>query len=325
MAGRVPFLLADRLTRAYGPTVALDRVDLAAAEGSVLAVLGPNGCGKTTTVRIFATLLRADSGRALVGGHDVVTSAAAVRAMIGLAGQYAAVDPFLTGRENLELVAELRHLPPGQYRRDVGLLLERLGLAGAAGRLVRAYSGGMRRRLDLAAALIGRPRVLFLDEPTTGLDPRSRRELWDLAGEQVADGATVLLTTQDMEEADRLASEVVVLDRGKVIATGSPSQLKAKVGGDHLELTVPDPQQRQAARESLGARAEPASAAGPQIIRIPLPAGGGVPVAVLAELATRGVQVSDLQMHRPTLEDVFLHLTGQPVPAGPAAARGRRR
>jgi len=324
MAAQVPFLVADQLTRSYGATIALDHVDLAACEGSVLAVLGPNGCGKTTTVRIFATLLRADSGRALVGGHDVVTGAAAVRAMIGLAGQYAAVDPFLTGRENLELVAELRHLPPGERRRHADVLLERLGLTGAAGRLARTYSGGMRRRLDLAAALIGRPLVLFLDEPTTGLDPRSRRELWDLIGEQAGAGTTVLLTTQYMEEADRLAGQVAVLDRGRVIATGSPSELKAKVGGDHLELTVPDPQQRQAAQALLGSRAEPASATKPQILRIALPAGGEVPVALLAELARCSVRVSDLQVHRPTLEDVFLHLTGQPVPTGPASTRRRQ-
>jgi ABC-2 type transport system ATP-binding protein len=235
------------------------------------------------------------------------------------------VDPFLTGRENLELVGELRHLPPGQRRRDAGRLLERLGLSEAAGRLARTYSGGMRRRLDLAAALIGDPPVLFLDEPTTGLDPRSRRELWDLIGEQAASGATVLLTTQYMEEADRLASQVAVLDRGRVIATGSPQQLKAKVGGDHLELTVPDARQRQAARALLGARAEPPGAGEPQIIRIPVAAGGAVPVALVAELAGCGVRVSDLQVHRPTLEDVFLHLTGQPVPAAPAHQRGRAR
>jgi ABC-2 type transport system ATP-binding protein len=325
MGAQVPFLVADRLTRSYGATLALDLVDLAAAEGSVLAVLGPNGCGKTTTVRIFATLLRADSGRALVGGHDVLTEAAAVRAMIGLAGQYAAVDPFLTGRENLELVGELRHLPPGQCRRDAGRLLERLGLSEAAGRLVRTYSGGMARRLDLAAALTGDPPVLFLDEPTTGLDPRSRRELWDLIGEQAAAGATVLLTTQYMEEADQLAGQVAVLDRGRVIATGSPAQLKAKVGGDHLELTVPDPDQRRAARALLGSRAEPPGAGETQIIRIPLAAGGEVPVSLVAELAGCGVQVSDLQVHRPTLEDVFLHLTGQPVRAAPAHPRRRGR
>jgi ABC-2 type transport system ATP-binding protein len=325
MGAQVPFLVADRLTRSYGVTLALDRVDLAAARGSVLAVLGPNGSGKTTTVRIFATLLAADSGRALVGGHDVLAEAAAVRAMIGLAGQYAAVDPFLTGWENLELVGELRHLPLGRCRRDAGRLLERLGLSGAAGRLARTYSGGMARRLDLAAALIGDPPVLFLDEPTTGLDPRSRRELWDLIGEQAAWGATVLLTTQYMEEADRLAGQIAVLDRGRVIATGSPSQLKAKVGGDHLELTVPDPGERQAARVLLGSRAEPPGAGEPQIIRIPLTAGGEVPVSLVAELAGRGVRVSDLQVHRPTLEDVFLHLTGQPVPAAPAhqSRRGR--
>ena len=321
MGVQVPFLVADRLTRCYGATLALDLVDLAAARGSVLAVLGPNGSGKTTTVRIFATLLRPDSGRALVGGHDVLTEAAAVRAMIGLAGQYAAVDPFLTGRENLELVGELRHLPPGQRRRDAGRLLERLGLSEAAGRLVRTYSGGMARRLDLAAALIGDPPVLFLDEPTTGLDPRSRRELWDLIGEQAASGATVLLTTQHMEEADRLAGQVAVLDRGRVIATGSPAQLKAKVGGDHLELTVPDSRQRQAARALLAARAEPPGTCEEQIIRIPLAAGGEVPVDLVAELAGCGVRVSDLQVHRPTLEDVFLHLTGQPVPAAPARQR----
>jgi ABC-type multidrug transport system ATPase subunit len=263
MAAEAPFLVADQLTRAYGATIALDHVDLVACQGNVLAVLGPNGCGKTTTVRIFATLLSADSGRAFVGGHDVAADAAAVRALIGLAGQYVAVDPFLTGRENLELVAELRHLPRGEYRRDVQRLLERLGLTGAAGRLVRTYSGGMCRRLDLAAALIGRPPMLFLDEPTTGLDPGSRRELWDLIGEQAAAGATVLLTTQYMEEADSLADRVAVLDCGQVIATGTPSELKAKVGGDHLELTVPDPNDRKAARELLGARAEPAGATEP--------------------------------------------------------------
>ena len=212
MAAQAPFLVADQLTLAYGTTLALDHVDLAARQGSVLAVLGPNRCGKTTTVRIFATLLRADSGHALVGGHDVAADAAAVRAMIGLAGQYAAMDQFLTGQENLELVAELRHLPRGESRRQAERLLTRLGLTGAAGRLVRTYSGGMRRRLDLAAALIGNPPVLFLDEPTTGLDPRSRRELWDLIGEQAAAGVTVLLTTQSMEEADQLADQVAVLD-----------------------------------------------------------------------------------------------------------------
>jgi TrkA-C domain/Domain of unknown function (DUF4162)/AAA domain, putative AbiEii toxin, Type IV TA system len=182
----------------------------------------------------------------------------------------------------------------------------------------------MRRRLDLAAALIGRPRALFLDEPTTGLDPRSRRELWDLMGEQAQAGATVLLTTQYMEEADRLAGQVAVLNRGRVIATGSPAELKAKVGGDHLELTVPGPQQRQAARDLLGSRTEPASAAEPQILRIALLAGGEIPIALLAELAHRGVQVSDVQVHRPTLEDVFLHLTGQPAPATPTARSGQK-
>jgi daunorubicin resistance ABC transporter ATP-binding subunit len=324
MAAQAPFLVADQLTRAYGTTLALDHVDLATRQGSVLAVLGPNGCGKTTTVRIFATLLRADSGRALVGGHDVAADAAAVRAMIGLAGQYVAVDQFLTGQENLGLVAELRHLRRGESRRQAERLLARLGLAGAAGRLVRTYSGGMRRRLDLAAALIGNPPVLFLDEPTTGLDPGSRRELWDLIGEQAAAGVTVVLTTQYMEEADLLADQVAVLDCGRVIATGSPPELKAKVGGDHLELTVPDPNQRQAARELLGARAEPADAAEPQIVRVPLQAGGGVPTAIVAELAGCGVRVSDLQVHRPTLEDVFLRLTGQPVPTAPVPRKGRR-
>ena len=257
MGAEVPFLVADQLTRAYGATLALDRVDLAAARGSVLAVLGPNGCGKTTTVRIFATLLRADSGRALVGGHDVVTEAAAVRAMIGLAGQYAAVDPFLTGRENLELVGELRHLPAGQCRRDAGRLLERLGLSGAAGRLVRTYSGGMRRRVDLAAALIGDPPALFLDEPTTGLDPRSRRELWDLIGEQAAGGD------------HRVADNPV---HGGSRPAGWPDRRAGPRPGDrHRQPTAAEsqggrgssgadrarPRQREAARALLAARAEP--------------------------------------------------------------------
>jgi len=317
-------IAVDGVTKSFGSTLALAGVDLDVPEGAIFGLLGPNGAGKTTLVRVLATLLSPDAGRAQVMGRDVVDEAVAVRESLGLTGQYAAVDEVLTGRENLEMFARLFKLSRAEASKRAAELLERFDLADAADRPARTYSGGMRRRLDLASSLVTRPRVLFLDEPTTGLDPRSRRELWDLIGEQAGAGTTVLLTTQYMEEADRLAGQVAVLDRGRVIATGSPSELKAKVGGDHLELTVPDPEQRQAAQALLGSRAEPASATKPQILRIALPAGGEVPVALLAELARCSVRVSDLQVHRPTLEDVFLHLTGQPVPTGPASTRRRQ-
>src|SRR5437763_4439940 len=244
-----PAILAEGLHKHYGKTHALDGLNLIAEEGSVLGLLGPNGAGKTTAVRILTTLLRPDAGRAEVAGHDVVRDAVALRSVIGLAGQNAAVDPHLTGRENLALVGRLYHLPHHEARRRADDVLERFDLAFAANRTVRTYSGGMRRRLDLAASLVGRPAVLVMDEPTTGLDPRSRIGLWELIRELVKDGTTLLLTTQYMEEADQLADRITVVDVGRVIAEGTSDELKSRVGGDVLQFLVLDRAEMAAAAE----------------------------------------------------------------------------
>src|SRR6266540_2635513 len=236
--GEQPAVVAEGLGKRYGDVRALDGVDLRVPVGSVLGLLGPNGAGKTTTVRILSTLLRPDAGRARVAGLDVVEQAGAVRRLIGLSGQYAAVDAYLTGRENLRMIGRLYGFRRLAASRRAEELLERFDLLTAADRLVRGYSGGMRRRLDVAASLVAAPPVLFLDEPTTGLDPRSRLALWDVIRDRVASGTSVLLTTQYLEEADRLAHQIVVIDRGRVIASGTADELKARVGGEHLELTV---------------------------------------------------------------------------------------
>ncbi len=251
----------ETLTKRFGATRALDAVSLTARTGRVLALLGPNGAGKTTLVRVLTTLLQPDSGRARVAGLDVRKNATAIRSMIGLAGQYATVDELLTGRENLELAGLLYHLAKPVYRRRAQEALERMSLAQAGDKLVRTYSGGMRRRLDLAASLIGRPPVLFLDEPTTGLDPRTRNELWALIGELVADGTTVLLTTQYMEEAEHLADSIVVLDAGRVVADGTADELKDHLGGNVLEIRVSHPADLEKAASlvtGLGTRGPPA-------------------------------------------------------------------
>ncbi|MCW2685024.1 MAG: drrA [Blastococcus sp.] len=305
-------IVVEGLVKRYGATTALDGVDLTVAEGSVLGLLGPNGAGKTTVVRILTTLLLADAGRAAVMGLDVVDDADAVRASIGLTGQYAAVDEYLTGFENLEMVGRLYHLPKAEARARAGELLERFDLSEAAGRPAKTYSGGMRRRLDIAASLINRPRVLFLDEPTTGLDPRSRLAMWEFIAELADSGTTILLTTQYLEEADRLADRMVVIDRGRVIARGTGDELKAQVGGQRLEFTlgsVADLADVTARLRSL-ALEEPRS--DEQSRRLSLPVRGGT--EVLAEalrlLEGSGVEVLDVGLRRPDLDDVFLTLTG---------------
>ncbi|RBY78034.1 daunorubicin/doxorubicin resistance ABC transporter ATP-binding protein DrrA [Blastococcus sp. TF02-09] len=305
-------IVVEGLVKRFGATTALDGVDLTVTEGSVLGLLGPNGAGKTTVVRILTTLLVADGGRAEVAGLDVARDADAVRAAIGLTGQYAAVDEYLTGFENLEMVGRLYRLSRAEARTRAGELLERFDLTGAAARPAKTYSGGMRRRLDIAASLINRPRVLFLDEPTTGLDPRSRLAMWDFIAELADGGTTILLTTQYLEEADRLADRMVVIDRGRVIARGTADELKAQVGGERLELTVTDATALPGMAEVL----RPLAVDEPQVDlagrRLSMPVSGGA--EVLAEALNRFdgglAQIVDVGLRRPDLDDVFLALTG---------------
>jgi len=326
-----PAIVAEGLGKRFGPVLALDGVDLQLPAGGVLGLLGPNGAGKTTTVRILATLLKPDRGRARVAGFDVAEDPQAVRRRIGLSGQYAAVDPFLTGTENLVMIGRLYGLARRQARQRAGELTERLGLAGAAGRLVRTYSGGMRRRLDVAASLLAAPPVLFLDEPTTGLDPRGRLALWQVLSDLSAQGTSVLLTTQYIEEAERLAGTIVIIDHGQVIASGTPGQLRARAGGDRLDLQSPpgqDPRQLAAALAALGT-GEPAIDEEAGRVVLPVADGPGVLPAVAARIAAAGLQVSGLALRRPTLEEAFLALTGQPPSrmqpdaGGPPAAVGQ--
>ena len=307
-------IVAEGLGKWFGPVVALDGVDLELPAGGVLGVLGPNGAGKTTAVRILATLLKPDRGRAWVAGFDVAERPAEVRRRIGLSGQYAAVDPFLTGRENLIMIGRLYGLTRLQARSRAGELIGQLELTGAAGRLVRTYSGGMRRRLDVAASLLAAPPVLFLDEPTTGLDPYGRLALWQVLGDLTAQGTSLLLTTQYIEEAERLAEMVVIIDHGKVIASGTPDQLKDRAGGDRLELQSPpgqDPRQLAGALAALGT-GEPAIDEPAGRVVLPVADGPGILPDVAARLAAAGLHVSGLALRRPTLEEAFLALTGQP-------------
>jgi oleandomycin transport system ATP-binding protein len=302
---------AEGLVKKFTETTALAGVGFSARRGTVLGLLGPNGSGKTTSVRVLTTLLRPDGGRARILGRDVVQDAPAVRRLIGLTGQYAAVDDALSGTDNLVLVARLLDLPRRVARARAAELIERFGLTEAAGRRVRTYSGGMRRRLDLAVSLVGRPEVLFLDEPTTGLDPRHRNEVWDAVRALVADGVTVLLTTQYLEEADQLADDLVVLDRGRVIAAGTPATLKAEVGGQrlHVRPLYREDLPRVAALVAETAPGNPPStdSAGELIV-----AGGGP--GLLHRLGTRldeaGIAVAELGLRLPSLDDVFLTLTG---------------
>jgi ABC-2 type transport system ATP-binding protein len=307
-----PIIDVQGISKTFGATEALIGVDVSVAPGTVLALLGPNGAGKTTLVRILTTLLKPDGGRARVAGYDVVADAAPLRAAIGLAGQYAAVDELLTGRENLELVGLWYHLDKRDYRRRAKEILERFSLADAGDRLVKTYSGGMRRRLDIGASLIARPPVVFLDEPTTGLDPRTRNELWQFIEELVAAGTTVLLTTQYMEEAERLADRIVVIDRGSVIAEGTASQLKERLGGDRLEARVEDRGDLERAGALLAELTGSSPHLDPDQNRVSVPTTGGTRLLIEAgrRLEDEQIVLDDLGIHRPSLDDVFLALTG---------------
>lgn len=321
-------IVVEGIGKSFGTIQALAGVNLKVRTGTVLALLGPNGAGKTTLVRILTTLLAPDTGKAFVAGHDVVRDADALRSQIGLAGQYAAVDGNLTGRENLEMVGRLYHLPKREVLKRAEELLSRFLLSDAARRLVRTYSGGMRRRLDLAASLVARPQVLFLDEPTTGLDPRSRRELWQMIKELVSGGMTLLLTTQHMEEADQLAHQIVVIDRGRIIAQGTSRDLKSRVGGDVVELHLADRSQTSdaaSATASLGA-SNPKVDVEAGHITLPVSDGTSALLEVVRRLDGAHIAIADIQLHRPTLDDVFLALTGHGAEEAPQtpAARGWR-
>ncbi len=323
-------ILAEGLTKSFGDVHALRGIDLAVPRGTVLGVLGPNGAGKTTAVRILTTLLRPDKGRALVAGRDVVRQAASVRRSIGLSGQSAAIQEELTGRENLEIIGRLFHLSWPDARSRAALLLEQFDLVDAANRPAKNYSGGMQRRLDLAASLVGRPQVLFLDEPTTGLDPRSRLGMWDIIRSLVDGGTTLLLTTQYLDEADELADEIVVIDRGLVIAAGTAEELKSRVGGDVLEFTVPDRSQISEAVAAIASVGEGDPHADKETGVVSAGVGGRGSDALVDAVRTldaAGVRTRGLALRRPSLDDVFLALTGHAAeeddqPGG--SRRGRR-
>ncbi len=302
-----PAISASAVRKSFGEHIVLDEVDLTVTEGTIFALLGPNGAGKTTMVRILSTLIRADAGECRVDGHDVTTDPDAVRAVIGVTGQFSAVDNLLTGEENLRLMADLRHLGRDVGRRRIVELLERFDLADAADKPLSTYSGGMRRRLDLAMTLVGDPTVIFLDEPTTGLDPRSRRTMWQIIRELVTDGVTIFLTTQYLEEADQLADRVAVLDHGQIVAEGTPAELKRRIPGGHIQLQFAEPQALHSAAGML-----PNAAPNPDQLILQVPGDGSVAWLrqVLETLDGARIDVEHLSIHTPDLDDVFFAVTG---------------
>jgi len=317
-----PAVVVEGVKKRYGSVEALNGVSFQVPAGTVLGLLGPNGAGKTTMVKILTTLLTPDEGRATVAGYDVVTQTSQIREVIGLAGQYAAVDENLTGRENIELVGRLYHLPKSQVKGRATELLRRFDLTDAADRTVKTYSGGMRRRLDLGASLVGSPSVLFLDEPTTGLDPRSRIELWLVIKELVAEGTTVLLTTQYLEEADELAEHIIVIDHGLVIAEGTSDELKSRVGGDVIEVTIEQSDHLRPAAQLIvqaagGIATEVQIEANLRRITIRVTGGSRVLADIVRALDSASISFSDLSLRKPTLDDVFLSLTGRPADEAP--------
>lgn len=317
MTGRAgaPGISATDVCKSFGGHLVLDDVSLAVDEGAIFALLGPNGAGKTTIVRILSTLIQADSGTMRVGGHDVATDPDGVRALIGVTGQFSAVDSLLTGAENLQLMADLRHLGRDAGRRRVAELLEQFDLTDAADNLLSAYSGGMRRRLDLAMTLVGEPRVIFLDEPTTGLDPRSRLTMWEIIRALAATGVTIMLTTQNLDEADQLADRIAVLDQGRIVAQGTPDELKGKIPGGHVRLHFAGLDLLRSAEELL-----PVSASDDDQLVVQVPDDGTVDSLreLLDGLHQGGIAVERLSIHTPDLDDVFLAVTGSRVASGAA-------
>ncbi|MCX4669542.1 ATP-binding cassette domain-containing protein [Streptomyces sp. NBC_01381] len=317
-------IYAEGLVKTFGDVKALDGVDLDVPEGTVLGLLGPNGAGKTTAVRCLTTLLTPDSGRAVVAGIDVLKHPNEVRRSIGLSGQFAAVDEYLTGRENLQMVGQLYQMRAKEAKVRASELLDRFNLADAADRPSKTYSGGMRRRLDLAAALVVSPPVMFMDEPTTGLDPRNRQQLWEVIQELVAGGTTLLLTTQYLEEADHLAHDICVIDHGRVIARGTSDQLKAQTGGERVEVVVHEREDITPATEvlrSLG-KGEVAVEDHTRKLTVPVTGGAKLLAEVIRDLDTRGVEIDDIGLRRPTLDDVFISLTGHVAEVDEAGGHG---
>ena len=301
---------ATGLRKSYGKQVVLDGIDLAVAEGTVFALLGPNGAGKTTAVRILSTLIPADGGEVRVAGHDIAREPDAVRAVIGVTGQFSAVDKLFTGEENLQLMADLRHLEKAEGRRRVDELLQRFDLVEAARKPVATYSGGMTRRLDLAMTLIGQPRIIFLDEPTAGLDPRSRRVMWQTVRDLVAGGVTIFLTTQDLDEADQLAHRIAVLDHGVLVAEGTADELKRLVSGGHIRLSFSDPAELERAASAFDGASRDSEAL---TLQIPSDGGVGSLRTLLDRLDADSIDVTGLTVETPDLDDVFLSLTGDPA------------